>query len=198
MFFVLLVFSFAFLPILCASEAKFYTSGNVNFSVAADWEEAPVSSSMRQFQFRIPKAQEDPEDGELAVFYFGPGQGGSVEANLERWQSQFRPNEPLSSGRQSSGPAPVAQGKPAGSSVEVGSEISVKNINGLKVTVTSLEGSYEGAMGMQGGSVKEGYALLGAIVEGPEGLVFFKMTGPRKTVQGARGQFDALLQSFKV
>ena len=179
-FLVLLVFSFVSLSsphAFGASEAKFYTSGKINFSVAADWEEAPVSSSMRQFQFRIPKAQEDPEDGELAVFYFGPGQGGSVQANIERWQSQFKP----------------AQG-----SVEAGSGISVKNINGLKVTIASLEGSYEGAMGRQSGSGKDNYALLGAIVEGPEGMVFFKMTGPRQTVQNARGQFDALLQSFKV
>ncbi len=181
-FLVLLVFSFVFLSspsAFGASEAQSYTSGKINFSVTADWEKTPVSSAMRQFQFRIPKAQDDLEDGELAVFYFGPGQGGSVQANIERWQSQFKP----------------AQG---GASAEVGSGISVKNINGLKVTLASLEGSYEGAMGMQGGSVKDNYALLGAIVEGPEGMVFFKMTGPRKTVQNARGQFDALLQSFKV
>jgi hypothetical protein len=39
--------------------------------------------------------------------------------------------------------------------------------------------------------------MLGAIVEAPEGNVFFKLTGPAKTVAAAEKQFEALLKSVK-
>lgn len=179
LFAVLLMFSlvsFSAHPAFAAEQTKAYSAGNVNFTAGGDWEELPVSSPMRKYQFRIPKAAEDAEDGEMAVFFFGPGQGGSVESNIERWQSQFQPSP---------------------GSAEVASETSTKSVNGLKVTILSMEGSFQAAMAMQGSSVKNDYALLGAIVEGPQGPVFFKLYGPRKTVQNARPAFDALVESFK-
>ena len=179
LFAVLIVFSlisFTGRPVFGAEQAKAYSAGNVNFTAGGGWEELPVSSPMRKYQFRIPKVAEDAEDGEMAVFFFGPGQGGSVESNIERWQSQFLPS--------------------AGST-EVVSQISNKSVNGLKVTTLFMEGSFQAAMAMQGSSVKNDYALLGAIAEGPQGPVFFKLYGPRKTVQNARSTFDALVESFK-
>ena len=38
---------------------------------------------------RRTRATGDTEDGQLIVYYFG-GTGGSVEANLQRWTSQFQ------------------------------------------------------------------------------------------------------------
>ena len=50
---------------------------------------------MRVAEFVVPKASGDREDGELIVYYFG-GTGGRVEANLQRWTSQFQPaSEPV-------------------------------------------------------------------------------------------------------
>src|SRR3954469_19341734 len=49
----------------------------------------PPKSPMRKASFEVPHAKEDKEDGELAVFYFGPGQGGSIDANVDRWVKQF-------------------------------------------------------------------------------------------------------------
>jgi hypothetical protein len=37
--------------------------------------------------------------------------------------------------------------------------------------------------------------MRGAIVEAPEGLVFFKLTGPLNTVAAAEGDFNSLLAS---
>jgi hypothetical protein len=45
-------------------------------------------------------------------------------------------------------------------------------------------------------SKKENYRLLGAIVEGPEGMVFFKMTGSQKTVADAEKEFDLMVGSL--
>jgi hypothetical protein len=49
---------------------------------------------------------------------------------------------------------------------------------------------------MKAGTPKPGYRLIGAIVEAPEGMVFFKLTGPAKTVQAAKPAFDKMLQSI--
>lgn len=44
---------------------------------------------------------------------------------------------------------------------------------------------------------KEGWALRGAIAAGPGGNVFFKLVGPRKTVERAQPAFDALVKSLR-
>ena len=43
---------------------------------------------------------------------------------------------------------------------------------------------------------KPGYRLLGAIVEGPEGAVFFKLTGPEKSVTAAEKTFRKMLEGY--
>jgi hypothetical protein len=46
-------------------------------------------------------------------------------------------------------------------------------------------------------TAKKGYRLLGAIVEGPQGAVFFKFTGPAKTVAAGQATFDKMLETLK-
>ena len=46
-------------------------------------------------------------------------------------------------------------------------------------------------------SRKPGYRLLGAIVETGSGEVFFKITGPDKTIAAAQSDFQTLLKSIK-
>jgi hypothetical protein len=38
--------------------------------------------------------------------------------------------------------------------------------------------------------------MVGAIIEAPEGLVFFKLTGHLNTVAAAEGDFNSLLESL--
>src|SRR5690606_31137125 len=108
---------------------------------------------MRAATYALPKAKGDADAPELAVFYFGPGQGGGVQANIRRWSEQL-------SGK---------DGKP------IQAKTSVKEVNGLKVHLVEGKGTYRsggfGAPVVQ----KPGYQLLGAIVEGPEGAIFFKL-----------------------
>ncbi|HLT29097.1 MAG TPA: hypothetical protein VK013_03585 [Myxococcaceae bacterium] len=131
---------------------------------------------MRAATYALPKAKGDADAPELAVFYFGPGQGGGVQANIRRWSEQL-------SGK---------DGKP------IQAKTSVKEVNGLKVHLVEGKGTYRsggfGAPVVQ----KPGYQLLGAIVEGPEGAIFFKLTGPTKSVEQARKAFDAMLRSLSV
>jgi hypothetical protein len=128
---------------------------------------------MRAATYAVPRAAGDSEDGECAVFYFGSGEGGSIDANVKRWIGQFEGGGPPKTGK--------------------------RTINGLQVTAIDLAGTYLASAGPMA-PVKEkksGYRLLGAIVEAPEGNVFFKFTGPAKTVGAAQPQFDKLLNSIQ-
>ena len=42
---------------------------------------------MRVAQYGLPGPA---GEATLGIFFFGPGQGGSVEANIERWFGQFK------------------------------------------------------------------------------------------------------------
>ena len=56
----------------------------------ATWMEQTPARKMRAATYSVP-GPEGREAAEIVVFYFGPGQGGPVQANIERWQSQFKP-----------------------------------------------------------------------------------------------------------
>lgn len=153
-----------------APQAKPSAAGptDIAYDAPAAWPSAPNPSSMRKATFKVPKAPGDPEDGELSV----SAASGGVDANIGRWAGQFANATPKKEQR---------------------------SPNGLKVTVVELAGTYS-AGGMMGTPAppKEKWMLLGAVVEGAEGqLHFFKLTGPEKTVQAAKKDFDTFVASFR-
>ena len=130
---------------------------------------------MRAATYLIPAAAGDSEGAECAVF---ANIGGGVQANLDRWVGQFE--------------------LPGGGDPKEKAKTKKETINGLPVTTIDLLGTFKGggtAMGANSGP-KTGYRLLGAIVEGPGGEVFFKMTGPVKTMAAAEKEFQTLLKSL--
>ncbi len=144
----------------------------ITWKAPAGWEEMPRRSPMRQATYKVPG---DAGPAETAVYYFGPGQGGDVESNIERWVGQFQDR--------------------AHDAVER----DTREVNGLKVyTVAVAKGTY--SSGMPGGPTgpQKDWGLAGAIVEAPSGRYFFKMTGPAKTVDQQRRAFDNLLDSVAV
>src|SRR5262245_47241544 len=50
-----------------------------------------LAQGMRVATYLVPAS--GGEGAECAVYYFGPGQGGGVDANLDRWMSEFQPLE---------------------------------------------------------------------------------------------------------
>ena len=77
-----------------------------------------------------------------------------------------------------------ADGKPAVA------KVTMRTVRGVKVTVVDSSGTYTGMGGPMAGGAKpaSGYRLLGAIAEGRGGNVFFKLTGPSKTIAVAAGR----------
>jgi hypothetical protein len=145
----------------------------VEWKVPAGWTLQPPRS-MRFATYTIPAAQGDAEGGECAVFYFGTGQGGDVRTNIDRWISQFE---------SSSDPGETS-----------------RLVNGVKVTTVTVSGTYlaPGGPMMQSQGKKENYRLLGAIIEAPEGAVFFKSTGPSATMNASKKDFESLVNSIQL
>jgi hypothetical protein len=150
------------------------SAGGIKWSAASRWKSETPQSTMRAANYRVPAAAGDKEDGECAVFYFGAGQGGGVQANVDRWVAQFKNASKPKNGKQT--------------------------INGLAVTTIDVAGTYMQQVGgpMSGKTTdKPDYRLLGAIAEGTQSNVFIKFTGPAKTVTAAEKEFDALVKSLK-
>ncbi len=139
------------------------------FDLPAGWTSVPPASSMRLAQATIAGPG---GPAELGVFYFGPGQGGSADANIERWTGQ------------------ISGGKP-----ERGSFTA----NGLKITWVDARGTLQAvSMGMGPSSAQPDSRLLGAVVEGPGGPWFFKATGPEATLGPQREAFLGMLHKVRL
>jgi hypothetical protein len=161
---------------LCSTGVLAESAAGLRWTAPAGWK-TQGAQPMRVATYTVAPANGDRTGGECAVYFFGAGQGGSVEANVERWKGQFR------------GPG----GKPAVA------QVVKRKIRGLTITTIDTSGEYSGMGGPLGGSeqIVPGYRLLGAIVEGPDGNIFVKFTGPAKTMAANRPKFEQLLASFQ-
>jgi hypothetical protein len=135
---------------------------------------------MRIATYSTPAVDNDSDRGEVAIFYFGQGEGGGVEANVTRWFDQF--DQP--------------DGRPT---QEIASRESME-VNNIPVTIVRTTGTYNAAAGPMAPrqDMRPGYKLIGAIAEGPQGNVFYKFTGPITTVQKGEPDFMYLVQSIKL
>jgi hypothetical protein len=160
-------------PALSAASAEAFPLG-ITWEDPPGWTRVPGSSAVRKATYRPPRAAGDKEDAELAVFYFGPGQGGSVEANVDRWIKQFTDLKSDAVRRED------------------------REAHGLRQhTVAISKGTFSSGMPGASNAPKKDYALLGGIVEAPSGTYFFKLTGPAASVAAARPAFMKLLDSVK-
>jgi hypothetical protein len=153
--------------------------GAVTLQADLAWQTATPSSSMRKAQFTLPRVAGDPEDAELAVFYFGAGQGGSVEANLQRWYGQFE--------------------QPDSSSSAEKAKTSQDVVDGMNLTMVDVNGTYTASMmpGMGEHFNKPNFRMLAAVLETPQGPYFFKLVGPEKTVAHWANSFSEFVKSAK-
>lgn len=132
-------------------------------------------SSMRVAEYGVA----GDEHAELGVFYFGADQGGSVDANITRWLGQLT--------------------QPDGSDTALKAKRSERKVGDIAVSLVEAQGAYKGGMAMPGAPPPtpiDDALLLAAIATGSQGPVFFKLIGPRETVERARPAFDALIASL--
>jgi len=149
------------------------SAGGLTWTAEAPLVARAPSMQMRAAEYAV--AGEGAPEAVLSVFHFGAGMGGSVADNVARWVGQVQgPN---------GGPAEARTAQ--------------RIVNDLPVTMVEAEGTM--STGMPGGPAAPAMAagkLIGAIVEGPQGLVFFKFSGPAATVDRGRDAFEALVASI--
>jgi hypothetical protein len=159
--------------LLAAASLAADSGAGIHWTVPPGWKSEP-ERPMRLATYTVAPG------GECAAYFFGSGQGGSVEANVDRWIGQFLQPD----------------GKPSKSAAK----IAKKAIHGWPVTTVDVSGAYTGMGGptsQSGAAATSGYRLLAAIVEGPQGSIFFKFTGPAKTVATNQAAFDKMLASLE-
>src|SRR3990172_10003526 len=86
------------------------------YDVPKDWRVVESSSAMRLAQWSYGAKSE------IVVFYFGEGQGGSIEVNVERWYGQFQ--------------------QPDGGSTRERAKVTNSKAGELSITPVDLEGTY--------------------------------------------------------
>jgi hypothetical protein len=159
----------ALLAIVLTSILAADSGAGIRWTAPSTWK-SEGDRPMRLATYQIP------EGGECAVYYFGQGQGGSAEANIDRWKGQFE------------------------GSKDAAAKVEKRTIHGLKVTTLDVSGAYTGMGGPSApqGPPKQGYRLLGALVEGPQGTIFFKFAGPLKTVAQNQSAFEKMLSTLSL
>jgi len=162
----LLLFPFVFAAMAKAADPVEFTVGSFVFARPESWGWVVPSSPMRKAQLSVPGV-DGSAPAEVTFFHFGAGQGGSVQANVDRWFKQF------------SDGYTDARTEQAGSTT---------------ITFVKAVGTF--SSGMPGGPTTpmKGYALRGAILESPSGDVYVKMTGPETVVKRAEPALEKMVR----
>lgn len=139
------------------------------------WKPRPPANTMRLAEY-VGLAPEGEEPPEVVVYYFGPGQGGSAEANIARWGSQFTGTD--------------------GQDVEP--RVTRLESVAFPTTVAEFEGTYARGIGMgpDREDAEAGQALVAAVVETPRGNLFIQLFGPLASVEAERDAFHDFVRSI--
>lgn len=152
--------------------------GGLKFTVPSKWQNELAENSARAGQWRvIPSHGMEGENGEVVVFYFGAGVGGTTKENIESWiGTMFN-----------------AEGHPAAA------EVKHHETNGLKISQVVIFGTYNQIVFMPGipPQAKPNYGLLGAVIETPQGNIYWRMTGPESLITANLPLFNKVIDSVK-
>lgn len=145
--------------------------GPAKYPVPKAWKRQRPRNEMRAAQFEIPLADGDEGKAEFIVFYF-QGQGGGVQENIKRWVGMFEEKD--------------------------GKE-KVEKIEAAKMPITTLDvsGTYKDKPFPMAPSetLRKNYRMLAAVVETPDdGPYFFRLVGPKKTIEANAAAFKAMLK----
>lgn len=160
--------------VICGVASSAMAQSPVEFQVGAftflrpegfSW--VPPTSAMRKAELSV---EGEAGPAEITFFHFGVGQGGTPQANIQRWLAQFQ--EPLE---------------------QLNARTATQQMGSTQVTLLSAAGTFLSGMPGQPGTPRPGFALRGAILESPDGDVYVKMTGPSTTVEAAASAFDRMV-----
>lgn len=148
-------------------QGSFVTVGTLNFRVPEGWKSIPPLNRMQTAALQV---------GENAqtICVFLTGIGGDTASNLNRWRTQV--TDP-------------------GTDQPATSRVQNKTINGMKVTMVSMEGTYA-AMTTGVTTKLPDQGFRGAIIEAPSGAIFVRLTGPVEAVNGATAAWEKMVMGL--
>jgi hypothetical protein len=173
------IFALAALHLSCAKKSQPVDLGPVMLHAPAEWTSTQPTSSMRKAQFTLPRVEGDSEDGELVIFYFR-GEGGSAQANLQRWYGQFAQPDSIPSSERA--------------------KTATTTVDDMQLTTVDLSGTYVAPitpMDPTNRHNKPGFRMLAAVLETEAGPFFFKLVGPAKTIEKWSTVFADFVKSAK-
>ncbi len=139
------------------------TVAGLIFRAPSHWETTIPTAPTRAAQWRIPH-ERSKEPGEAVILYFGNGLGGDTASTIQRWQRAMT----------------TAEG------ARVDGVVTEKKLgNNLKTTEIVSYGTYTGGLSVAGAppTLKPGFGLAGVVIEGPQGNIFIRLTGPEALVK---------------
>jgi hypothetical protein len=151
--------------------------GDLKFIIPAKWKIEMVESPARGGQWHVPSLHGEGEGGEVVAFYFGPGVGGTARENVESWiGTMFN-----------------AEGNPAAA------EVKHHVTGGFAITQVVLFGTYNQVVSLPGlpPEIKPNYGLLGAVIENPQGNIYWRFTGPEALITANLPLFNKVIDSVK-
>lgn len=159
-----------------AEDKSVFDIDGLKSKVPSGWKAEKPSNRLRVAQFRLARADEDPADGELAIF---KNISGSTEQNVDRWKKQFLP--------------------PEGKKIDDVSKVTQMKIAGCAVVYFEVAGTYLDGPPMLPASRKKkrpDYRMLAVQFEGPRNVWHLKLIGPARTVAKHKAEFDNWLKAF--
>ncbi len=150
--------------------------GKLTLTAPADWKKQEPSVRIIEYEFSIPAAEGDENDGRLTIM----GAGGSVEANIDRWIGQFS--------------------QPDNKSTKDRTKQEKITVDGQTVHLVDISGTYKDQRGpFAPATIYKDYRMLAAIIATDKsGQYFVKFTGPAKTVAANEKAFRELIESLEV
>lgn len=150
--------------------------GAMKMTIQEGWEKVEARSTIIEAEIKVPAAMGDESDGRLTFM----AAGGGVEANIERWRSQFSPT--------ADGTAPK-------------SIVKKTEVAGQEVHMVDIVGTFKSQpRGPRGPTVEMAdQRMLAAIVVLDNGIEYFvKLVGPKKTVDENAEKFASMINGLKV
>ncbi len=140
-------------------------------TLPSTWTSKTPSSSMRLAEYSAPGG------AEVVVYFFGKGQGGSPDANLARWKSQFS--------------------NPTGGAVQ--ERVTRDTTGAFPITIAEYRGSYARGIGTgaEASAALPDHVLIAVVAQTPRGMLFFQCYGPAAAVEAQRAAYLTFATGLK-
>jgi hypothetical protein len=156
-------------PSSSQSVSKVATFAGLSAPKPATWISGQPTGQFSVAEYTVP-GLEGADQAKITVFTAG----GTLDANIARWRTQFRDTDGTIGG--------------------VDPTVESFEVNGMPVSIVEFEGDYKG---MQMANFAQNQLFIMAVVDTLPQKLFIRFVGPRKTVEPNREAFLEMVRGLK-